>query len=80
MSLDVTIQEFLLPSKEIGEYVVYTMEVSIETSMYILVDITIQETNTRDIDPGILVVSKDQKNCEKSESTHCQVDHSPIIV
>ena len=31
--------------------------------------------NTADTDPGVSGVSKDQKNCEKSETTHCQVDH-----
>ena len=35
--------------------------------------------NTTDTDPGVSGVSKDQKNCEKSKTTHCQVDHSPII-
>ena len=35
--------------------------------------------NTMDTDPGVSGVSKDQKNCEKSKTTHCQVDHSPII-
>ena len=35
--------------------------------------------NTTDTDPGISRVSKNQKNCEKSKTTHCQVNHSPII-
>ena len=35
--------------------------------------------NTTDTDPGVSGGSKDQKNCDKSKTTHCQVDHSPII-
>ena len=35
--------------------------------------------NTTDTKPEVSRVSKGQKNCEKSKSTHCQVDHSPII-
>ena len=35
--------------------------------------------NTTDTDPGVSGVSKDQKNWEESETTHCQVDHPPII-
>ena len=35
--------------------------------------------NTTDADQGVSGVSKDQKNCEVSKTTHCQVDHLPII-
>ena len=35
--------------------------------------------NTTNKDPGVSGVSKDQKNCEESKNTHCQVDHPPNI-
>ena len=35
--------------------------------------------NTADTDPGVSGVSKDQKNCEESKTTHCQIDHPTII-
>ena len=35
--------------------------------------------NTTDKDQGVSGVSRDQKNCEKSKTTHCHVKHSPII-
>ena len=28
---------------------------------------------------GVSGVAKDQKNCEKFKTTHCQFDHSPIM-